>query len=1111
MFKRFLLLTCFFTLLFQKAEASHLMGGEITWACQGGGQYIFTMKLYRDCNGAAVSPLVNMDVAHLPGTTSITLNLVSQNDISPVCNAAGPSITCADATSMPGWPTSSTPVPGAVQETTYQSALVTLSGVPPATGWIFTYTGCCRNGSVSNLQSPSGHGYTLRAVMYSYNGQNASPCFDSSPKFLELPSTVICVGSQFTYNHNAFDPELDSLHYSWAQPLDDYATAYNPPVEPLPLLFTSGYSYTSPLPGTVQNPANIPATINPSTGEISFTSYTQGSFVTVVKVEAWKCGQLVAEIYREMQIVLLPCAANTKPSVTYTTYQDTVMAGALVNFTLNASDPDLLSDGVTPQTLSISASGNQFGAGFTNPAAGCSNPPCATLSPAPPASAPSNTSTNFNWQTSCNHISTGSGCNSNSNTYTFVFKTKDDFCPAPAEKISTVSITVLAPPLVASPQPRCVAVQPNGDVVLTWTPSTDTVGTFNSYQLYTAAAAAGPYTLLDSIFTIGQNTYTHVGANAQLASVYYYISTRSGCMGQVLSPPADTLRSIHLNVTNPGNGTAILNWNRIANPPIASSSGIYTIYEEYPAGVWSPTGSTHSLSYIDSIYICNGYINYRVEITDTVAGCTSVSSFDGGTFLNTIVPLSPLIDTLSVDDNNHALLNWNVNAATDIEAYVVYIFNSGLWLPVDTLYGLTNTNYLYLLSTAGNSSEQYRLTAYDSCGNVSPLGTIFKTIHLSATADVCARSALLSWNAYPTIGTGLAGYRIYQSAASAAGPYTLIGTVGTSVLTFTASGLPPNHTYYFKVQAFDASGSKTASSNRYSFYSAAPVPPVYTYLRKVSVADPDKVIVTCHVDTAASTLSYKIMRSYDTVSANFTRVGGVAATGTTPAVFTDANVHTDKYSYYYKMINVDSCGYDGIETNIGRTILLRARSHTDFTNTLTWNDYENWLGNVMSYNIYRGIDGVMDPVPIANVPYAGIDSNFYTDDISMLMQGQGVFNYYVEALEGMGNSYGFSDNSLSNVAEAYQDPQVFIPNSFRPTGINSVFIPVTSFVNISEYEFFVFNRWGLKEFSTTNIDEGWDGTHAGQKSGIGVYVYLVRFRTSRGDYIERKGSVTLIR
>ena len=43
---------------------------------------------------------------------------------------------------------------------------------------------------------------------------------------------------------------------------------------------------------------------NPATGEVSYFSMTSGNFVTCIKVEAFKCGQLVAEIYREIQVIL---------------------------------------------------------------------------------------------------------------------------------------------------------------------------------------------------------------------------------------------------------------------------------------------------------------------------------------------------------------------------------------------------------------------------------------------------------------------------------------------------------------------------------------------------------------------------------------------------------------------------------------------------------------------------------------------------------------------------------------------------------------------------------------------------------------------------------------
>ncbi|MES2394833.1 MAG: gliding motility-associated C-terminal domain-containing protein [Bacteroidota bacterium] len=1092
--------------------ASHLMGGEITWECQGNGQYIFKLKFYRDCNGINTPTVVSLSVFNHPIVSSITLTLLSQTDISPVCNGAGPSISCTNAEGQPGWPTSSSPVAGAVQESVFQSAPITLNGIPSPQGWIFAYSDCCRNGSLTNLQNASSYGFTLRAVMYPFNGQNANLCFDSSPTFLESPSTVICLGSPFKYNHNAYDPDLDSLSFKWAEPLDDFTGVYALGTNPAPIPFTTGYTYDSPLPGTAQNPANVPALINPSNGEISFTSNTQGYFVTNVKVEAWKCGTLVAEIYREIQVVLLPCAVNSTPVVTYTSYQTTVPAGTLVNFTLNGSDPGVLADGVTPQTVTINASGTQFGTNFTNASSGCLNPPCATLSAPLPVSAPNTMSTVFNWQTTCNHISYNASCNTVSNTYTFVFRVRDDFCPAPAENISTVAITVLATPIAASPQPNCVSVLSNGDVTLTWSIPADPDGTFNGYLIYSSNALGGPYTLLDSVLTFSQTSYTHIGANATTAPVYYYIQTRSGCFGLVQTAAVDTVSSMYLNVTNPGNGTASLFWNAVASPNAPTSSGIYSIYEEYPTGIWTLTGSTTNVNFIDSIFVCNGTINYRIEMADN-SGCTSVSSIDGGTFQNIIVPDVPRIDTLSVDDSNNALMNWNVNPSADAAAYVIYIFNGTAWIPIDTVPGINNTNYNYLLSNAGLGSEQYRLAAYDSCGNISPLGIVYSTMYLTSIPEICDRSVVLNWTAYSTLGTGLATYRIYQSMVGLTGPYTEIATVPVGTLTYTVPALAPLTTYYYKIEAVDSSGTKTVSSNRIAFYSATPLPPQFSYLRKVSVLDPNQVDVTCHIDVSAATLNYKIMRSYDTIAANYVLIGSVPSSAVSPIVYNDTKVLTDNYSYYYKIINVDSCGYDGLQTNIGRTILLSALSNSlTMENTLSWNDYEGWSGNVVSYNIYRGIDGVMDPTPIMNLPFSGSGANSYTDDVSALLSGEGVFNYYVEAVEGMGNIYSFNEFSLSNIAEAYQDPRVFIPNAFRPEGaLNTVFIPVTTYVDFTEYEFSVFNRWGLQVFSTKDVNLGWDGNHGTKKCELGVYVYLVRFKSSKGEYIDFKGSVTLLR
>ena len=59
--KRIILLL--FIIFTYNLHATHIMGGEITWTCikdpanPDVGKYIFQMKVYRDCDGVALSTL----------------------------------------------------------------------------------------------------------------------------------------------------------------------------------------------------------------------------------------------------------------------------------------------------------------------------------------------------------------------------------------------------------------------------------------------------------------------------------------------------------------------------------------------------------------------------------------------------------------------------------------------------------------------------------------------------------------------------------------------------------------------------------------------------------------------------------------------------------------------------------------------------------------------------------------------------------------------------------------------------------------------------------------------------------------------------------------------
>lgn len=78
----------------------------------------------------------------------------------------------------------------------------------------------------------------------------------------------------------------------------------------------------------------------------------------------------------------------------------------------------------------------------------------------------------------------------------------------------------------------------------------------------------------------------------------------------------------------------------------------------------------------------------------------------------------------------------------------------------------------------------------------------------------------------------------------------------------------------------------------------------------------------------------------------------------------------------------------------------------------------------------------------------------------------------------------------------------YVPNSFSPDGDahNNTFYPViTSGIDVFDFEFIVFNRWGEQVFITNDPDYGWDGTYLGNMSQDGTYNWRMEFKLKNGD------------
>ncbi|HRH38940.1 MAG TPA: gliding motility-associated C-terminal domain-containing protein, partial [Flavobacteriales bacterium] len=111
------------------------------------------------------------------------------------------------------------------------------------------------------------------------------------------------------------------------------------------------------------------------------------------------------------------------------------------------------------------------------------------------------------------------------------------------------------------------------------------------------------------------------------------------------------------------------------------------------------------------------------------------------------------------------------------------------------------------------------------------------------------------------------------------------------------------------------------------------------------------------------------------------------------------------------------------------------------------------------------------------------------------------------------NYLGCTD-TLRSVVEVNDEFLVWIPNAFTPNaeGGNETFYVVGNDISPDEYQMRIFDRWGREVFSSTKLEEKWDGTSGGDVLPQGVYVYRLKLRSlSTTKKRTILGHVTLLR
>ncbi|MFT6280502.1 MAG: gliding motility-associated-like protein [Salibacteraceae bacterium] len=288
-------------------QASHYSGGEITYTSTGPNQYLVTLKVYRDCNGISfgTTQLLNYSSANCGVNSSLTLNLQSTEDITPLCSTA------TSACGGTG--------PVGVGLLVFQG---TLNLPPGCDDWILSTTSCCRNAAITNISGSSNNEMYFEAHLDNTAGLN-----NNSPSFSTIPQLFGCVGQTINFQQLAFDSDGDSLVYTLVNALQ-----------------SSGVSVTY-VPGfSGINPFTVPLTFNSQTGQITFTPNTPQVAVVNVLIEEYRNGVLIGSIMRDIQFIIDDCT-NTIPEISGIdgvpgVYDITTCEGANVCFDILGSDVD---------------------------------------------------------------------------------------------------------------------------------------------------------------------------------------------------------------------------------------------------------------------------------------------------------------------------------------------------------------------------------------------------------------------------------------------------------------------------------------------------------------------------------------------------------------------------------------------------------------------------------------------------------------------------------------------------------------------------------------------------------------------------------------------------
>lgn len=300
-------------------NARHIVGGEMYYKCNGvqdGNMNISVeLILYRDASVESTLFDASAEIGiYQSGSGNTWEYFNTYTTKAPVTEALDSN--------------SGTPCLSAVPNIQVEKGLYKFDLTLPVSNksYLLSYTRCCRVQGISNIVNSGNQG----ARYYVEITPEAQTSCDSSPRFTNLPPSVICVNEDLDFSFKTSDGNAgDVVKYSMCSPTaggGPFGSNQNPGdargcngIKPDPqrcgqvikgLPFGSGYSFDNPIRGSK------PISIDENTGQMTGFPEVQGVYALAVCATSYNAsGEELTTIKRDFQINVTECKKEIIASI----------------------------------------------------------------------------------------------------------------------------------------------------------------------------------------------------------------------------------------------------------------------------------------------------------------------------------------------------------------------------------------------------------------------------------------------------------------------------------------------------------------------------------------------------------------------------------------------------------------------------------------------------------------------------------------------------------------------------------------------------------------------------------------------------------------------------